>query len=442
LRAKVQNRLKHDLLNRVVPPGLRKTKQLLGIGQAGEGLLFLVVVSGLVKEGGRMAFVLPKSLLTGISWFLVRCLLWSKFHLEHVVLSYDARNGYNFSESTSLSEVLIVARKRQTPRQDEETTITTMLSKPLTSMEARALALKILKAPSREYLEVNGTKAFVHKFSRKDLIMNLDNWGRLCAFPSPQLNELVSGIFLGKLYGKRIPITFLGDIVDVVGLAVRRGTFHEVFKQVRGRTPGALPALIGGEENLRRTITATPNAQVICKKPKYLYTASKFLVPDRVWVETTHALALYCDVPAVSNLFFGLRPLEALRLGENSLKALILWFNTTWGILSIFANRTETRGPWIELTTTKWKLLPVLNVKQLDDKIISKLVNIFDSCRRNELNRLPDQFNPDNIDPLRMKIDREFLEVIGIKVDEEELHKLYRMVYGNLKQWIEGSTLD
>lgn len=64
-----------------------------------------------LKKEGRIAFVLPKSLLTGVSWFSARSLLLDGFHLENIVVSYDARNGYNFSESTSLSETLITGRK-------------------------------------------------------------------------------------------------------------------------------------------------------------------------------------------------------------------------------------------------------------------------------------------------------------------------------------------
>jgi len=141
--------------------------ELLNIGQAGEGLLFLYLAYKLIKDGGRIAFVLPKSLLSGISWFLVRNLLLRKFHLEHIVVSYDAQNGYNFSESTSLSEVLIVAKRREPSKEDEPTTITLLLTKPKTALEARALAFKILKTGGG-YLEVNGAKAYVYRIHSKE----------------------------------------------------------------------------------------------------------------------------------------------------------------------------------------------------------------------------------------------------------------------------------
>jgi hypothetical protein len=149
------------------------------------------------------------------------------------------------------------------------------------------------------------------------------------------------------------------------------------------------------------------NAWVICREPRYLSTASKFLVPDRIWVDTTHALALYCSEPVVSNIFFGLKPKDT-EMSEDRLKSLILWLNTTWGVLSVLANRTETRGRWIELTITKWRLQPVLDVTKLDESCIKRLATIFDKYCEENLRRLPHQFNPKDVDPVRRGIDEGF----------------------------------
>jgi hypothetical protein len=299
------------------------------------------------------------------------------------------------------------------------------------------LAFKILQTgEDDEYVEINGARAYVSKLSRRVLVENIDNWGRLCAFPSHRLNKDVIELFLGKFFKKEIPISTLGSIADVVGLAVRGGTFHNVFQQVKTRTPESIPALIGGEEDIRRRITIKSNAWVVCKNLRYLFTASKFLVPDRIWVDTTHAVALYCDEPVVCNIFFGLKQKENANLTENHFKALILWLNTTWGILTILANRTETRGRWIRLTITKWKFQPVLNVIQLDEETVARLAWVLDQYRDKELRRLPDQFNPNDVDPVRKAIDKGFLEAMGIEVAEKELNELYRLVYQTLKVWI------
>jgi len=420
-------------------------KEPFSIGQAGEGLPFLYLASKLVKDGGKIAFVLPKSLLTGISWFLARCLLLDKFHLEHVVVSYDADKGYNFSESTSLSETLIVARKREQEKERaderEETTITVLLSKPSTSLEARALALKVLKATNNGYLEVNGAKGYVYKVQRRKLIERLHNWGSLLPFPDPELTRVCDEILSGNLFGVNIPMVRLGEIATI---GIDRHQFHDAFEKVGGRPSGSYPAIYGGEEERRLYMLTEPNARILPKAIKtkkgeklgdklFKEFSSNLLIPDRIRVNTTHVIGMYCNEPVLSNIFYALRIKKNL---TKRLKALCLWFNTTWGILSILANRAETEGGWINLKMTHWRLQPVLDVTRLSEEVIEALVRTFDEHCRREFKRLPEQFNPENIDSARLSLDKEFIKSLGIMDREEEIKELYKLIYENISGWI------
>jgi hypothetical protein len=418
-----------------------RIRELLNIGPAGEGLLFLYLAYRQIKDGGRIAFVLPKSLLSGISWYLARNLLLQKFHLEHIVVSYDAQNGYNFSESTSLSEVLIVAKRREPPKEDEPTTITLLLTKPKTALEARALAFKILRTGS-DYLEVNGARAYVYRVPRKRLVERALNWGTLVAFPEPRLTQIANSILDGKIFNKEVPMVRLSEIATI---GIDRHQFHDAFSVVSGRPPGSYPAVYGGEEEVRKRMLVEPNARIMPKetgtgKGERLFNgfSSKLLVPDRIWIDTTHVTAIYSTEPVLSNIFY------ALKIGDNGdeerTKALCLWLNTTWGILSILANRTETRGRWINLKMTHWRLQPVLDVTRLKGSKIENLATIFDKYCRKELRRLPEQFNPNNTDPTREGLDKEFLEALDVKVDEKELNELYRLVHQNLTTWVGEET--
>lgn len=418
-------------------------KQYLNIGQAGEGLLFLHLAYKYVKDNGVIAFVLPKGLLAGISWFLARALLASKFHLKYIIVSSDPNKGYNFSEGASFSECLIVAKKVRAHDEHEETVFINLLQKPSTALESVILAEEIKRyiksSDKTAIIKACKSIALASKVDRQQLLNNIDNWNRLCAFLSPQLNETVMRLYKGDILGVTMPMTRLGDIVDVVGLAVRRGTFHDVFEHVDIRLPDSIPALIGGEERLRKTILVKPNAWVRCAKPQYLSTAAKFLVPDRIWIDTTRAIALFSKQPLVASMFFGLKPRER-NVTEMHLKALTLWFNTIWGILSILAERTETRGRWIELTITKWKQMPIIDVSSLSSETLKRLVKVFDECAIKELKRLPQQFNPKNPDPIRLHIDIGFLKALNPHLNEKAIKRELLQVYGYLnialKQWI------
>jgi hypothetical protein len=409
------------------------------IGQAGESLLFLYLASLLTKNDGKIAFVLPKSLLTGVSWYLARCLLLDRFHLEHVVISYDAEKGYNFSESTSLSETLIVARKREVIDEDEKTKVTILLSKPSTSLEARALALRIVKTEGEAYLEVNGARAYTCEIPRKKLIERIHNWGALLSFIDPDLIKLSDEILSGKLFGKEIPIEMLGKIANI---GIDRHQFHDLFQKVSGRLPSSYRIIYGGEEERRLYMFSAPNAWAMPKEGKDAKARSVFenfssglLVPDRIWVDTTHITAMYCDEPVLSNIFYAVR-LKSNEVNVRKLKTLCLWLNTTWGILSILANRSETRGRWINLKMTHWKLLPVLDVMNINEETLSCLTTVFNRYCRSGLRRLPEQYNPKNIDKARLGIDVEFLKCLGVDVEEEKIRMLYGRIYESLRQWI------
>jgi type I restriction-modification system DNA methylase subunit len=95
---------------------LRK-RSLTGIGQAGLGAVFVFLANEYLAEGGRIGLVLPRAVLSGVSWGRVRELLMDKYHIEYIITSYEGPNSWNFSENTDLSEVFLVARKK---RGDEE----------------------------------------------------------------------------------------------------------------------------------------------------------------------------------------------------------------------------------------------------------------------------------------------------------------------------------
>ena len=68
----------------------------MNIWQAGEGFLFLYLADFRLKNDGKICFVLPKSLLSGISWFLGRVLLAAKYRLGLHWPSGPALRGFAF----------------------------------------------------------------------------------------------------------------------------------------------------------------------------------------------------------------------------------------------------------------------------------------------------------------------------------------------------------
>ncbi|MEM1756752.1 MAG: hypothetical protein QW770_01755, partial [Candidatus Bathyarchaeia archaeon] len=299
--------------------GEKGVRPLLGVGQAGEGLLFLHVASENTVEGGRIAFVLPRSLLSGVGWFLARALLASKFHLEYVVVSYDSQGGYNFSESTALSECLIVARKVPEHNENEKTCIVALLKKPNSALEGVWLAHEIIEKYNKadeidaitkgyhagNYVKAGGCSGIVYTIPRQMLLKHLDNWGKLLAFTNPQLSIYTLELLEGKIrLGTNeiiIPIKRLGEIATI---GIDRHQFHDSFQLVE-EAPSALPCLYGGQEEVRSRLQAEPNAHILPKSEKarkvFKQFASELLIPDRIRFDTAHVISVYTTQPVLSN---------------------------------------------------------------------------------------------------------------------------------------------
>ena len=100
---------------------------------AGLGAVFFAIAERVTKNGGMLAFVLPKAVLNGSAW--ERTILY-------VVASHEF-NNWNFSESTGLSEVLLVVNKTDNRKTDAPTVFINLWEQPRTSTEAISLVLAI-----------------------------------------------------------------------------------------------------------------------------------------------------------------------------------------------------------------------------------------------------------------------------------------------------------
>ncbi|MEM2208263.1 MAG: hypothetical protein QXG17_06195 [Sulfolobales archaeon] len=425
------------------------------IGQAGEGLLFLYLAYKYVKPGGVIAFVLPKNILSGVAWFLARVLLLSEFHLKYVVVSSDSKNGYNFSEGASLSECLIVARRVSKHDPSEETVFVNLLAKPGSLLDATVFADKLMRVGkcsskmSRVLLGLDsGTRALITKVSRVDLLRNVDNINRFVAFPEQEVvRDALDIVERGSLgvEGVEVPVTKLYSIVETIG--VSSTLFHELYSPTEETTP--YPIVFGGSEVVRSSMKVKPNmyARLKTKRGDRVFQrfAGRVLVPDRIWVDTAHVVSLYSDIPVLSNIFYVIKLRNPSVVAE---KAIALWLNTTWGIMTVLLNREETRGRWVRLKASQWRLLPVIDVESLGFEVVSRLARAFDTVSMKTPRRIPDQFSKDSkeVDPIRVEIDLEFLKAVNPEVNEDraklQLYEIYERLAVAFDRWIGATNIS
>jgi hypothetical protein len=424
----------------------------LEIGHAGEGLLFLYLAHRFIRDGGVIAFVLPRNILMGVSWFLARVLLATKYHLKYVIVSSDPENGYNFSEGTSLSEVLIVAKRQDKHSPDEETVFINLLRKPRTALEAIALAEEVMR---RRYgyvsLGENKATAYVTRVERSDLLNYILNWNILVyeglfkyLDSMIKRNEVeIGGVTV------RTPLSRFNDLIVDMGVN-RRGVVIEAFNlTVRGNRVACdiyrnrpnvpyIPMICGGGEKVANRMLIQPNAYVPdmdnSKARRIKSLRTRFFLPYRIRWNTLHTIALRSTEPAISNVYFMVKT----NLTEEQEKALTLWLNSFWGILMVFAFMEITEEAFTGLNIAQWKILPVLNVRELDEGTVKCLAKAFDKYANANFGRLTEQFERGTRTDMDVNVIK-CLSTSPISADKEgtlrsELKELYAQFSAALRQ--------
>ena len=125
---------------------------------AGLGSAFVLLAAERLEAGGRCAFVLPATLLTGSRWQPIRKLLLEDFRIDWVVVSHDERHRahraklpgrlwVSFSESTRIAETLVVGtRIGERDSRDGWTRFVNLRRNPDQPTEALALVRALLSA--------------------------------------------------------------------------------------------------------------------------------------------------------------------------------------------------------------------------------------------------------------------------------------------------------
>lgn len=439
----------------------KKLKQYLNIGLAGEASPFFYLAYKCVDEDGVIAFVLPRAILSGASWFLHRILLASKFHLKYVIVSSDPINGYNFSEGSSLSETLLIAKKTHEHKPSEETVFVILTKKPRSALEGILVADSIIEAKKRRISQYSheGVEFVTKIVNRENLLKYIDNWGRFVAIPDPVLGDyvfrlLAEGLISIDELNVKIPLVRLGNLLKTINVGGKSVKIigidaHQFYDFYRKVSTSPYPALIGTGEEFRKTMKIRPNAYIMPLKEEvkdkainaFRRFASKILIPGvNIWWDTSHVIALYSNQQLLSNTHYAIKLNVDQSIEPYAEKALVLWFNTVWGLLSILINREETRGRWAQIKMGQWILMPVLDITSLNYDILRKLAEVFDKYAEEPLRRIPEQFNPDNPDPIRLGIDMEFIKAFDPTIDDvllkEWLIELYGHVNTTFRLWM------
>ncbi len=407
---------------------LIKKKKALANSTAGLGSVFVALADRFIKQGGTIGLVLPKTILSGVAWDKTRQLLRDKYKVEYIVASHDPER-WNFSENTDLSEVLLVARKKKNKEtNDGQVIVVNLWQNPTTTFEALAIHSAVPNtAPSVE----KGQGSYEVKIGNDKIgeaiginwigLKSAYQWMLPSAFGQTDLIRVTNNLIDGKFQlpaSIEIKLLTLSKLENLGTLGPDRRDIHDGFSLSKNLT--AYPAfwshhtddvfcLAQTANKFLSPLGRAKNGRHLRKVSDLWPLAGKVLIVERLGLNTHRLVALRTSERLLSNVWWTFS-FSSAEKNDDYEKALVLWLNSTLGLLILLANREETHGPWIGFKKPVLAAMPVLSVIDLSDKQLQKLTSAYDKLSTQLIHPFP---NMDK-DEVRAAIDTSVAEALGL----------------------------
>ena len=395
----------------------RRLREQQASATAGLGAAFVAAAAPRLRPGeGRIALVLPATVCTGPAWRQTRELIEREFALDMVITSHDPLR-WNFSDSTSLSEVLIIATRRPKQKVADGRRIhfvnlwknpTTITDAYLTAQaiadarvrgyESHDITTSLIRVSGQEAGEITGLPAaasydrwYGGQFSRGDALrgaLTLIN-GNCVSIPGTPTRRRAP--LTRTIPSAPVPLCPLGDLGDI---GPDRRDLWDGFESLETAT--LYPMVENHDTEYRKGLVAEINKYLRplenprpgrrLKPAAELWgMAGQLLIAERLWLNTTRVVAMCANTPVLSNVWWPFKTYD-----PDWDKPLALWLNSSLGILALLAVRTSTRGGWVALKKSELASLPVLDPRALTPEQLQALSNLFDEMAETEFQRLPD----------------------------------------------------
>ena len=371
---------------------------------AGLGAPFVAAVSPKLRPGeGRLALVLPVTVCTGPSWDQTRSLVARNFALDVVIASHDPMR-WHFSDSTDLSEALLIATRR--PAKDRgavrRITFVNLWRNPDSVLGAHRVAQAVTST----------TPAMLERTGTALLSVDGEHVGEMISIPE---SKIVGRQWVGMQFARadvlRSAFRLLDDgevwiagegttatiplcRLDALGeIGPDRRDVWDGFE--RTDTVTAYPMVADHDTEQRTRLVTEPDAYLApLAKPRpgrhlkpldQLWSkAGRLFVAERLRLDTTRIVAMRLETRALSNVWW------PIRVGDVTVeKALTVWLNSSLGLLTVLTRRTTTEGGWVAVKKAHLESLPVPDVRALSAAQVQGLSNLFDRLAETDFERLP-----------------------------------------------------
>jgi len=414
-----------------------------------------------VKSGGRVAFVLPTAVLSRDAWLPIRHMLIERYNIEYLIISWIS-GAPAFSEESKLREILLVARKLKEEEEPGYSIICHLDEQP-SFLDARRIAERLKElalspriaditriGTNQRYLVFSDKKLLGEAFSVPPAIMKtvVDNLYVLLAFRDFQLVKSAlslmgvhtSGLwFFDELSQYLTELTNIGNVKLFVKNVEAAG--FRILEGIQEGIPIVASSLfdkIEVNESDCKWLVRDPALPI---KERFKPGVGKLLIIRKGGVDSLRVFSIASERPVAGNMWV---PVEPKRLSSNDgtsinssdvARMLSLWFNSTFGLISLLAFREETTGVWSEWKTERVRILKTLNPKTLDSSQIESLLSLWHQLKEVRWEPLYTQLDNairDENHPRRI-LDKGIVNTICKKeIAESELTALYNQVIKEL----------
>ena len=423
---------------KVLQAALSKQAKSLAVSTtAGLGAMFVPLSKLHIKPRGRIAFILPLALATGEAWSAVREIIANNFHLEVVVSSHDIER-YNFSENTNLSEILFIARRLSNGERPTTTSYIKLWQNPRTIHEALDSASRMVNV-----LKENKIQQF-----ESEVIRGTDDQaiGEIVSLPTPIGKDIWSAATIAQsqlmdvhrnlFHHNRVQIPVSHKSIDLTLCRLdelgeigydSRDIMDAFDVDLTSREWSPYAGFWNHDSRKVRTIAQKPNSTLLARKeplfrrnlksaePVWAKSAKTLLV-SRIRTNTHRLIATSFESKVLGNTWWAFSERD---LTDQKRKALLLWLNSTFGILSLYGQRVVTAGAWMSIKKPAWSSMQVLDVRELSDCQLEQMEATFEAVVNESLKPVAEL----NFDPVRMKIDEDICRIMKIP-DIESVRQL------------------
>jgi hypothetical protein len=411
-------------------------------GNAGEASAFLALGHARLREGGRLALILPLSLLAGEAWRRSRALLRRSY--RDLIVATISGTG-SFSSDTTMGECLLVATKSK--KGSTRGTFVVLDRAPADEREASAMVEAIRVARDRKPARLDdrsagGTSIVVRGRALASMIdapLDRDDgpWP-LARIRDLSLAKRAHAVACSSVEG--LAVTRLGSIarigpyhMDITGTERVGGATRGPF-EIHPRTPSITnhPILWAHRAHAERAMIVEPDADAVlrhatnARERSILDARARALVATASHAHVNRDFRFNAQSIAVA---FTQAPTLGGRAWPSVIfddvahaKAFTLWSNTTFGLLLYWWTANKQHDGRGSIPVTAVRDLRTLDLSALSRSKLRALARAFD-----DLAHLPlAPANEIDIDDARATIDRRVLrDLLGLScASDTELHAL------------------